>query len=331
MNRILALLLPIAIHFAAAEVSAKDASSSSYEEALELIHAYTGSGDQLQRAMQLAEALSKSHPNSGYSQTLWAEALSTWRLNQEGEPAELRDQIIKLCDQALRLNPRLAQAHVAKARALVRASLYREAASAIDAALALDPTLSGAMFLRAEMFRRTGKIADGDLWYRKFIQSTSSPSRQSNGYYWLGRMYQDAAWDNPTERGALTAKARESYQRMIELDPNGAWRNVNFAIFLNDHAADFEGAERYAQKALSIMEFPMARYHLAAARYQQVWARLSGMDRETLAHEVREVYVSTNVSLSDALSFSAFSSVVRYRLGEVHARLAERPVRAPNS
>lgn len=303
------------------EVSAKEVSPPSYEEALDLIHAFSGSGDELQRAMQLADALSKSHPNSGYAQTLLAEALSTWRLDQEGEPAELREQIIQLSDEALRLNPRLAQAHVAKARALVRASAYNQAQTAIDAALELDPNLSGAIFMRAEIFRRTVNLAQGDAWYRKFINSTSSRTRKSNGYSWLGKMYQDAAWNSPTERKVLTAKARDSYERGLELNPDGAWDNVNFAIFLNDYAADFDGAERYAQKALSTMEFPMARYNLAAARYQKLWAGPSNRPGASLGQAVRDVASSTQISLQDAIAFSAFSSVVRDRLLELQTRM----------
>src|SRR5438552_11538190 len=111
----------------------------SYEEALDLIHAYSGSGNELQRAMLLTSALAKTHPKSGYAQTLYAEALSTWKLDQDGQPAELREQIIAMSDEALKLNPKLAQAHVAKARALVRSSMYGPATTSINAALSLDP------------------------------------------------------------------------------------------------------------------------------------------------------------------------------------------------
>jgi tetratricopeptide (TPR) repeat protein len=316
------------MHLVVVETSAKETHPPSFEEAIELIHSHSGAGDQPQRAMLLVEALSKSHPNSGYSQALLAEALSTWNLDQEGKPAELRDQIINLSDQALLLNPKLAQAYVAKARALVRASMFKEATSAIDAALKIDPTLSGAIFLRAEVYRRMGKIEEGDAWYRKFINSTSNPSRKSNGYYWLGKIYEEAAWRTPTDRKSLIAKAKESYQKMVELDPEGAWKNVNFAIFLNDHAADFEGAERYALKALSIMEFPMARYHLAAARYQQLWAGLPDIDGQKLVQGVAQVYASTNISLRDALMFPSFSAVLRARLEQLHARVFPFPVPA---
>jgi hypothetical protein len=292
-----------------------------YEQALDLIHAYSGSGNELQRAMQLAEVLSKSEPKSGYAQVLYAEALSTWRLDQDGEPTVLRDQIIAMSDEALRLNPSLAQAHIAKARALVRSSLYTQANSSIDAALLIDPTLSGAIFLRAEVFRRTGAVGEADTWYRKFIDSTSSLTRKSNGYAWLGTMYQDAAQNDSVNRKALTAKARAAYENMLSLAPDGAWKNVNFAIFLNDHAADFETAERYAQKALGLMEFPMARYHLAAARYQKLGANAVNIQRPALAKAVTEVATSTSVSLADAIAFPSFSSVVRGRLLELKAQL----------
>jgi tetratricopeptide (TPR) repeat protein len=275
--------------------------------------------------MQLADELSKSEPKSGYAQVLFAEALSTWRLDQYGKPVEVRDQVIAIADEALRLNPRLAQAHVAKARALVRSSLYQRANTSIDAALSIDPNLIGAIFLRAEVFRRTSALGDADIWYRKFVDSTTSNSRKSNGYYWLGKMYQDAAWYDAENRKALTAKARVAYESMLSLDPGGAWRNVNFAIFLNDHAADFDAAERYAQKALGLMEFPMARYHLAAARYQKLGANASSMRCPELATAAKQVAESTRVSLADAIAFSSFSSVVRGRLKELQAKLLQLP------
>ena len=295
-----------------------------YDEALELIHAYNGSGDELQRAMQLIRGLARSHPNSGYAQTLFAEALSTWQLDQKGQPVQLAAEIVALCEEALQLNPNLAQAHVAKGMAFARASLYGPAESSIDAALSLDPTLSGAMFLRAEVFRRTGALSDAEQWYRRFIAAVPSTSRKANGYHWIGKMYADAGWNDATNRQSHAAKARESYERMLSLTPNGAWSNVNYAIFLNDYPADFEMAERYAQRALEVMEFPMARYHLAAARYQKIWASSSAIPRTAQADAARHVAMATGVSLENAIAFSSFSAVVRGRLQEFHAQLVQR-------
>lgn len=118
------LLLVSLLHSVSSELFGAEPLPPSYQQAIDLIRSFNGSGDELERGMRLADTLSRSHPQSGYAQALLAEALSTWRLDVRGEPAELREQIIALADEALRLNPSLAQAYVAKARALTRASMY---------------------------------------------------------------------------------------------------------------------------------------------------------------------------------------------------------------
>ncbi len=321
MKRLLtALILSCAQLIAVAQTTA----ASTYEKALDLVHAYNGSGPELEQAMHMAGQLVTSAPNSGYSQVLYAEALSTWHLEEDGTPVDVRNQVIQLADQALKLNPKFAQAHVAKGRAQLRASMYDAANASIDAALAVYPNLSGALFLRADIFRRTGAIADADTWYRKFIASTPSKSRKANGYGWLAIMYKHAAWEDEKNRAQYTAKAKEAIQTELSLAPDGAWRNVNYAIFLNDYAADFDGAERYAQKALSKMEFPMARYHLAAARYQKLATTAPAPSPAMLQTEIRKIEKSTGISLDDALKFDAFSSVVTDRLAKLQLSLMKK-------
>ena len=300
-----------------------EAARKQFLEALDLVHAYTGAGDEMRRAMTMAEDLAQAQPDSGYSQALQAEALSTWQLNQRGQPEELRNHVIQLADEALRLNPKLALGHVAKGRAYVRASMLDEARAEVDAALKLDPKFSGAIFLRAEVYRRSGNLEMGDAWYRKFIASTSSQARKSNGYYWIGKMYDDAAWDNKADAPKLIPKARAAYQQGVDVNPDSAWGNVNFAIFLNEQG-DFDAAEKYALKALAISEFPMARYHLAAARFQRVWSTKEGKERGVLQKAVDDVAESSGVSLDGAMSFS-FSSSIMWRLNDLREDLQDPP------
>ena len=310
----------LAINVASAG-SEREALPENYEKALELIHAFSGAGDELQRATELANALLSSHPDKGYAQALQAEMLSTWRLNQQGQPEALRAHILYLADEALRLNPRLAQAHVARGRALLRASDYDQAGKAIDAALKIDPGLVGAYFLRAEILRRTKRVSEAETWYLKFIEHTPSATRKSNAYYWLAMLYRAAAWDQPTQWATFVAKARAAHEKMIELDPNGAWKLVNFAIFLNNEAADFQAAELYAQSALNIMEFPMARYHLAIARYQKLLSATAKLQGPALKEAAAQVRESTGVSLEEAIEFSRSSPAMLGRLERLHARL----------
>ena len=321
MNRLIAILLAMTLQGAAL---AQTPEEKTYEKALDLVHAYSGSGPELQQALTLAQELSRTAPESGYSQVLQAEAMSTWALSQEGQPAEVRNQVISLADEALKLNPKFAQAHASKARALVRASMYDQAVTSIGAALALDPNLSGAIFLRAEVLRRQGAIDDADIWYRKFIDSTTSRSRKANGYGWIGSMYQNASWNDDVHRAEYVAKARAAYESMLTQEPGGAWRNVNFAIFLNEYAGDYDAAERYAAKALGMMEFRMARYHLAAARYQKLSATSSSLSPAQVQKAVKKIANSTGISLQDAIAFDAFSQRLVGRLSTLQGRIAAR-------
>ena len=314
---------------AATPTAAVAARPAGYEQALDLIHAYSGSGGELRLAGTIIDDLARTHPKSGYAQTLLAEALSTWRLAQDGTPVEVRDQVIALADEAIRLDPRLAQAYVAKARAQVRASRYDEARVAIERALALEPALSGALFLRADIYRRTGAFDAAEQWYTAFIDSTPSASRKGNGYGWIASMYKGAAERDPGQRERYVAKARHAYERGLELKPGGAWDNVNFAIFLNGYAADFDAAERYALRALSLMEFPMARYHLAAARLQKLWAEGAPRDRAGFDAALKEIETSSGLTLDEVRAFPNFDDVVRERLDEL-ARRADQTQTQPS-
>jgi tetratricopeptide (TPR) repeat protein len=309
---------------ASAAAGAKEALPESYEKGLDLIHAFSGAGDELERATAIAASLAESHPDKGYGQALMAELLSTWHLQQDGTPSSVYGQIMALADEALRLNPGLAQAHVARARAMLRALKYADANKAIGSALEIDPNLVGAMFVRAEVMRRTGQESEAETWYLKFIQATTSRTRKSNAYYWMARMYQDAAWRQPNRWPALIPKARAAYQKMIDLDPGGAWKNVNFAIFLNHEVGDFDAAERYAAQALKAMEFRMARNHLAIARYQKIGATMAAMDDQALRAALEAVHSSTGVSFEHAVQFAESYTGIRGRLSRIEARLARK-------
>lgn len=292
-----------------------------YEEALDLIHAFSGAGNELERAMAIAASLEESDPGKGYGHALMAELISSWHLQQDGTPHSTYRQVMELATEALRMNPRLAQAHVARARALLRASQYDDANREIDNAFAIDADLVGAMFLRAEIMRRTSRDKEAEGWYLKFIEATTSRTRKSNAYYWLARTYQDTAWEKPNRWPELIPKARGAYEKMIELDPDGAWKNVNFAIFLNHQAGDFDAAEHYAARALSIMEFRMARNHLAIARYQKIGASMAGLDEATLRARLDAVHASTGISFQQAVEFGRSYTGIRGRLSRIQARL----------
>lgn len=58
----------------------------------------------------------------------------------------------------------------------------------------------------------------------------------------------------------------------------------------------------------------MARYHLAAARYQKLGSNAATMSQPELLAAIKQVDELTHISLTDAIGFRSFSSVVQNRL-----------------
>ena len=292
-----------------------------YENALELIHGYKGTGDELERATKIAEQLMQSQPQSGYGETLIAEMISTWQIRNGGLPPMAVQSAYKFTATALQLNPRLAQAYVARARVFLKSGKWGEAEQAVDAALQIDPNLSGAVFMRADMYRLASRVDEAETWYRKFIASAPSPQRKSNGYAWMADMFKEQSWAKPAERASYVAKARDAFQKSVDLDPQAPAKTVNYAIFLNNEAADFDAAALYAERALKIVEFPMARYHLAAACYQKLSTTSGSLDQAALRAAVEDIQRQTGMSLPDTLEFCHNCSGIRARLETLTARL----------
>jgi len=326
---ILAIIAAIVVGAPATAGVGREPYPSTFNAALELIHAYSGAGSELERAQKMIDKLAQSRPLSGYAEALTAEMLSTWKLDTDGPQGAIRLRVLALADKALRRDSKLTLAYVARARAQLRASRLVEAQTDIDAALALDPGSDGATFLRAELLSRRGQYEEASGWFEKFIDLVPSNARKSNGHLALGRMYVDQLHrERPDDESALIAKARANYQRGVDLDPQGAWKNVNLAIFLNNYAEDFVAAERYALNALAIMNFPMARMQLAMARYQQLFGRekfgdvegftLANTTPQALKLRVSDVENSTGVSLQDAAEFEP-----RTRVGHRLASMLE--------
>ena len=69
------------------------------------------------------------------------------------------------------------------------------------------------------------------------------------------------------------------------------------------------------------MDFPMARYQLAIARYQGLRPKMSSMDSDKLKAAIAEVEMSTGISLKQALDFCTGCAGMHGRLLEVNGRL----------
>ena len=286
-----------------------------FEQAWNLISTFDGSGNAIEVAQRMAQDLGSEFPTAGYRQVLEAHYIATWQLQDEDRPSALHQRALDLASHALALNAGLVQGYVVRARALLMSSNPQAAASAADRALQLEPESPDAIIVRADIARRTGDFTAAAAWYRQFIQVAPNDVRKSNGYFHLAKTYTLDSYASSAERTALLAAAGSSYDSMVQLDPQAPWKLSNYAGFLNNEGEDFEAAEQYAQRALKIREFRMARMQLALARYQKVWRSMMVMTDKALASAVAGVEGTTAVSLSEALNSGPGGDGVRMRLG----------------
>lgn len=307
--------------------------SRRFNQAMDLVHSHAGADyerfedpklfENLTEAERIAADLAQSDPLSGFSQTIRAEITSMWRLEYDGRPVESLQEALLLSDDALRIAPNLAPAHVAKARTYAKSARFREAEDEIQLAFKLDPQLDSAIFLQAVIYRQSARKALAEQWIRKFIAASPQSVQKANGYEWMGRMYRDIAYKpEPYNRELYLVLAKDNFQRSIELDPADPWRLANFAGYLNEYIADFAGAEKKASMALQIADIPPAHRQLAAARYQALLAKADGMEAHVLQSAIDDIATETGISLEELVQ-ADFRDVVVMRLKRLQRRVQQ--------
>jgi tetratricopeptide (TPR) repeat protein len=293
--------------------------------ALGLTYAYAGCGEErwqdsrfvqgLSEAMRIADEMAASDPLSGHSQALRAELISIWNLADGGKPMESQVEVLRLTDEALQINPALPNAYIARARMYAKTFRIKEAEEEIQKALRIDPGLDHARFAQAEISRLANNSAKAYEWIRSYIEATPGTLQKASGYEWQGRMYRDIAYHPQAfNREANLQMAQASFYMAVQLDSKDPWRQIVMATFLNEHMADFAGAEKYAKTALELEDLPPAHYQLAAARYQALQARAAGMDAESLRTEIASIGAATGLALDDLVASGGFRDVVQVRL-----------------
>lgn len=290
-------------------------------EALNLVHVFSGAGNELDRAAKIAVQLAKTYPKSGMSETIRAELLATEDLQSDDISKQIYNRVIALTNQAIAFDKTLASAYVVRARALLKAKKLEDANADIALALQYEPQNASAYFLLADIKRRGGDFAKAVDGYQKFIDLTPDSARKSNGHYWLYETYMNWSYKEPTRRQELIDKAGESSKASVDLDPKSAWKNVNYAVFLNGRTDRFVEAQRYAENALKAMDFPMGRMHLAAAMYQQLGQKTATLSKKNIAEQQKMIAMRTGLTLEQAIDEFDPKTNTGWRLSKVKTAL----------
>ena len=87
------------------------------------------------------------------------------------------DVALEKLTQAIKLEPNLAVAYVARGSAYIGLRRYTEAATDYQYAMKIAPTLSAPLYGLAESFRGLGRLADARQYYEQYAQSTATDVR----------------------------------------------------------------------------------------------------------------------------------------------------------
>lgn len=166
--------------------------------------------------------------------------------------------------EALRIDKNYAPAHLFLGHIYSFTGRYSLAETELETAKQLGSESPWLEIRYAELERRTGHADQTIDRLNKFIGSKPEPDVLTAAYQELGSAY--------SKIGDLDGTNR-AYKKVTELEPDDAWAQGNYARFLLFYRGDFNGAIKYAAKALQIMPYGHAAYTLAGGFYAK-WAHL---------------------------------------------------------
>ena len=238
-----------------------DPARPEYEKALDLIQGINWSDDQHVRAMQFVEQMKQSYPDSPYP--LIAEAQMEhrmWGWRGGGAPEHIRI----LINRSFSKSRAIADAYVTLAKLDLDQGQERNAADNAAKAFKLSPDKPEVRYVMARVAERRKSYDEAEQHYRKYLEVSQKPIRQSNIYYTMAEMF---GWATTPQLD----KADEAYQSALKLDPSAPWKIYGYARYLLYQRGDYEGALFYIQQAMQIMQHPSYQEMGAFALYAK-WA-----------------------------------------------------------
>lgn len=218
--------------------------------------------------------------------------------------ARLRDDesAALLLEEALRLDPGHARAHLGLASLAARKNELETAEEHLSRALAGDPGLTIAYRRRAEIRERLGDYRGAVADYRKWLRSHPG---DADAIYNLANVLHGVLGD--------ADRARPLYRRLLDIDPHDGRALVGLGVLLQE-SEEHLGAERL--------------YLAAAPREPSAWFNLGllyldALDRPREARECLERFLRSDSARSDPTDRVLYAPLL---LQEIEDRLGDTTV-----
>lgn len=233
-----------------------------YDRAMKLIDEWRGRNDNREKAIEIAKKMLEKNPDSARAYTVLGRA--TWWMGyiNEGthDPGKLKEAQ-GYYRRAVELDPKFKEGVYFLGVSHVTAKEYGQALTISDKLKKEYPDWPRSYFIPIQV---SSKTKDYATLMKQCEELTSKfPDDKDTVGYAEGQLV-----DAYTALGQLD-KAEELYLKFIAEAPDHAWTIGNYAGFLCDYKKDYDKAIEYAQKALAIMDYGVARHTLARAAYHK--------------------------------------------------------------
>ena len=213
--------------------------------------------DLVNNALGLIESVITRDPDDPLMQLAMGRASIIRDCAQRGNNCSIRAK--GHLTKAAQLDPKLVRAHVLLAHDAMNGGCIPCAMPHISKAQQIDSTSPYVLEVRGRHAQLSG-YGDPEKFYLDAIKAFPTSKKRWQAFTWLADIYKER---DDYERAELALR------NAVEAAPEGAWSQGNLGGFYIFARGDYEKAIPVLRKALSIMDFGVAREGLALSLYER--------------------------------------------------------------
>ena len=230
-----------------------------YNKAQNLIDESHGDTNQLKKALKLFQAIAESNPNSKYVLVGYGRlTYKTGYINYSNYDQAFLEQSNDYFEKAITISPSFFDAYYYGAYPYLFSKDYEKAKQMVNQAQKLSPESAKVDILLGQISKKENNY-NAVVKYASLALGKSSDNKiLTDAHSLLSGAY---------KKQNKYALAENSYQTIIEIEPNSAWARINYSGFLRKYIKNYDKATEQGKLALELMDFGMGHKVLGDAYY----------------------------------------------------------------
>ena len=231
-----------------------------YTEAQHLMDGYSGNTGNLLQALALVQKLGERYPDSAMTYVAAGRlAYKMGYINRSNYQPRSLEIAIQAFDRAIALDPDCSDVYYYGAYPYIFRRDLKSARSMAERFRDLEPDTGRAALLFANIAKKEKSYDEAVQHAQRALAPSSTPKTVEEAHGILSNVYR------------LQKKyelARQSYLKLIQMDPGSPWKLINYSEFLI-RTSEYDEAIKYGEKSLALMDFGMGHHVLAKAYYKK--------------------------------------------------------------